>query len=383
MKVLMQGKVDLFETGGGDRVQIENTAKELQKLGVEVEIKPGFGIDYSKYDVVHLFQLDWTPETYLYAREVKAANKPLVLSPIHHSIAEIKKCDDEFVFDFRRISKVLFKDQFKRDTLKNIYRALFDLRKVYPTFVSVVLGLREVQKMALELADFILVQTSLEAEDLKDTYDVDIKWKIVPNGVGRQFIDFDHSASSENKVGSENYILCIGRIEARKNQLSIIEAVDQFRKKHSKDTELVFVGGKSKIKHPEYIYRFDKKVAENEWIKYIGELPYEDMPLVYKYAKVCVSASWFETTGLSSIEALFCGANTVAAGDRAREFLGDYASYCQPDNINSIEEAIAKEYYAPRPTISDLVLKSYTWENAAKKTLEVYNDLITDQGGVD
>lgn len=376
MKVLMQGKVDLFEMGGGDRVQIENTAKELQKLGVELEIIPGFGVDYSKYDVVHLFQLDWTPETYLYAREVKAANKPLVISPIHHSVDEVKKCDDEFVFDFRRLSKILFKDQFKRDTLKNIYRAFFDLRKIYPTFISVVLGMKEVQRMALDSADYVLVQTSLEAEDLKKTYNVDIKWKIVPNGVGEQFINFDRSASSKNKVGSNNYILCIGRIEARKNQLKIIDAVDQFRKKHNKDVELVFVGRKSRLKHPEYIYRFDRKIEKNKWVKYIGELPYEEMPLIYKYAKVCVSASWFETTGLSSIEALFCGTNTVASGDRAREFLGEYASYCSPDSVDSIQEAIAKEFFAPRPVVSDLVLKSYTWENAAKKTLEVYNEVL-------
>lgn len=376
MKVLMQGKVDLFETGGGDRVQIENTAKELQKLGVDLEIKPGFGVDYSKYDVVHLFQLDWTPETYLYAREVKDANKPLVLSPIHHSLEEVKKFDDEFVFDFRRLSKILFKDQFKRDTLKNIYRSFFNLKKVYPTFVSIVLGLKEMQKMTLGAADYVLVQTALEAEDLKKTYDVDIKWKIVPNGVGEQFINFDRSAQSKNLVGSNDYILCIGRIEARKNQLNVIEAVDLFRKKHNKDVDLVFVGRKSKLKHPEYIYRFEKKVNENKWVNYIGEFPYEEMPYVYKHAKVCVSASWFETTGLSSIEALFCGTNSVAAGDRAREFLGDHVSYCVPDDVSSISKAISKEYFSPRPEIIDLVLKAYTWENAAKKTLEVYKKVL-------
>lgn len=376
MKILIQGKVDLFETGGGDRVQIENTAKEMQKLGAEVEIRPGFGVDYSNYDVVHLFQLDWTPETYLYAREVKATNKPLILSPIHHSVEEVRKFDDEFVFDFRRLSKILFKDQFKRDTLKNIYRSFFDLKKVYPTFMSVVLGLKEMQRMTLDAANYVLVQTALEAEDLKKTYDVDIKWKIVPNGVGDQFINFDRSAQSENKLGMNDYIVCVARVEARKNQLSIIKAVDLFRKKHNKDVSLVFVGRKSKLKHPEYIYRFEKKVAEHEWVRYAGEFPYEELPAVYKYAKVCVSASWFETTGLSSIEALFCGTNVVAAGERVHEYLGDYASYCQPDNIESIEESIAREYFAPRPEISDSVLKDYTWENAAKKTLEVYNEVL-------
>ena len=38
MRVLVQGKLDLMETGGGDRVQIENTVKELRLLGVDVDI---------------------------------------------------------------------------------------------------------------------------------------------------------------------------------------------------------------------------------------------------------------------------------------------------------------------------------------------------------
>lgn len=378
MKILMQGKVDLFESGGGDKIQIENTAKELQKLGVDVEIKPGFTVNYNDYDLIHLFQLDWTPETYLYAKKAKLANKPIVLSPIHHSLEELKKFDDLYVFDFRRFSKLLFKDQFKRDTLKNVYKSFFNAKRIYPTFVSILLGLKKMQIETLKMADIVLVQTNLEANDLQQTYKVPISFEKIPNGVGSPFLNFDKNEKNESPLNISNYIVCVGRIEARKNQLTIIEAVEAFRKVHNEDVNLVFVGKQSTAKHPEYVYRFNRLVKKHSWVHHVGEINYENMPTVYKNAKIGVSASWFETTGLTSLEALFCGTNAVAAGKRAHEYLGAHVSYCQPDNVKSIEKAIATQFYAPKPEITDKMLSEYTWENAAKKTLAVYKGILNN-----
>lgn len=372
----MQGKVDLLNVGGGDRVQIENTAAELRKLNVDVDIIPGFKVDYSQYDLVHLFQLDWTPETYLYARNAKKSGKPLVLSPIHHNINELIKFDTQYTFDFRSLSKVVFKDQFKRDTLKNIYKCFFDSRKIYPTAVSMLIGLRNMQKKALILADKVLVQTEEEAKDLTEAYEVDIAWVKIPNGVGSHFLNVDSSSNFANPLPFEDYILCVGRVEARKNQLNIVDAVRLLRSETNKDLKLVFVGRKSSKRHFAYIKRFDKIVKQENWITYLSEFPYEKMPAIYKHAKVCVSASWFETTGLTSLEALFCGTNAVASGTRAREYLGNYVSYCLPDDISSIADAIKKELVAPRPQIDSTLKKEYTWENAARKTFAVYQDLL-------
>ena len=376
MRVLIQGKIDLLEVGGGDRVQIENTAYELEKLGVTIDIIPGFNVDYSKYDLVHLFQLDWTPETYLYAIRAKKQKKPLVLSPIHHSVKEVSKFDTEYTFDLRKFSKILFQDQYKRDTLKNVYKALFDRRKIYPTLLSILLGLKRMQKATLELADIVLVQTSKEAEDLIETYDVTINWEKVVNGVGEQFQDLTNLESAATKLSFENYILCIGRIEARKNQLNIVDAVEKIRKKRQENLQLVFIGRKSSKKHPAYVRKFDKKVVQSDWIHYLGEVPYRDIPLYLKYAKVGVSASWFETTGLTSLEALYCGTNAVAAGERAREYLGNNVTYCEPNSVDSIASAIEKEYYAPRPGKLSSEMVNFTWENAAKKTFEIYKKLL-------
>jgi len=375
MKVLMLGRIGLLDARGGDRVQVENTASELKKLGIDVDIKTDMDFEPKDYDLVHIFQLDWTPETYFYAKKVKKAGVPIVLSPIHHDVKEVKKFDDEFVFDFRRISKLFFRDQFKRDTFKNVYRSLFDRRKFKPTLYSVFHGFKKMQREVLEISDAVLVQTVREAEDLKRTFDVTFKWEKVLNGVGEAFIK---PKPFKNPFEFEDYIMCVGRIEPRKNQLNVIKGVKKFREETGLDAKLVLIGKASPMKHFEYNFLINKLLRKHKWITRLdNSINYSDLPSYYHFAKVCVSASWFETTGLTSLEALYCGANTVAAGPRAKEYLGSFASFCVPDNVESITEAIKKEYFEPRPVLDEKIRKEYTWQNAAEKTLSVYEDVLS------
>ena len=225
----------------------------------------------------------------------------------------------------------------------------------------------------LQMSDVVLVQTNVEARDLLDTYGVDFKWRKVVNGVGEQFIN---SQDFKNPFDFENYIISVGRIEPRKNHLSLIKAVEQLRKETGKDLQLVLIGRTGGYKHMEYNYHFKKAVAANPWIHHIQYVPYTDMPSYYKFAKVCVSASWFESTGLTSLEALYVGTNAVAAGDCAREYLGDLATYCEPDDINSIASAIKIELARSRPLIDESIKVAYTWKKAAEQTLDVYKSLL-------
>lgn len=371
----MLGRSKLMEVGGGDKVQVVNTAEELKKLGVEVDIQTSRNFDPTSFDIVHVFQLDWVPETYFYVKKAKKYGKPVVLSPIHHNVGEVKKFDDEFAFDYRRVSRVLFKDQFKRDTFKNIYRSITNREILWPTLFSVFYGFKRMQKETLEMADYVLVQTNKEHEDLELTYNVSLpKWEKVVNGVSANFINLENTP---NQFDFSDYILCVGRIEPRKNQLSVIKAVEMLRNEEKLDLKLVLVGKIGKTnKHFEYNKLVQHEIDTKNWITHLPQVPYENMSSIYKYAKVGVSASWFETTGLTSLEALYCGTNAVASGDRAKEYLGKYASYCLPDDITSIKEAIKKEYYASRPSITETLKKEYTWEIAAKKTLEVYNSIL-------
>lgn len=372
MKILLWTRSDCFKAKGGDMVQVENTLIELKKLKVDVVVSDKNDIDLKNFDIVHLFQLDWTPETYLHAKKVKKAGKKLILSPIHHNIDEVKKFDDEYAFGLRRISKILFTDQFHRDTFKNIYRSILDRNKVVPTLYSLFLGLRKMNKKVIEMSDYVLTQTELEANDLEKLYKSKFNWEVIPNGVSDNFLN---PQDLKNFFPYEDYIVSVGRIEPRKNNLNLIAAVKELRKDLGEDLRLVFVGKKSN-KHAEYTDLFELEVKNNPWIKFVDYIGYNQMPSIYKFAKVCASTSWFETTGLTLLEALFMNTNAVSTSPRAKEILGDLCSYCSPNDIKSIKLAIKNELLRKRPVLPNQFKKEFTWENTAKKTLEIYEKVL-------
>jgi glycosyltransferase involved in cell wall biosynthesis len=90
---------------------------------------------------------------------------------------------------------------------------------------------------------------------------------------------------------------------------------------------------------------------------------------------VHVMPSWFETTGLVSLEAALAGCNVVSTSrGHAREYLGDLAWYCQPDDPTSIRSAVQAAWNAPaRPALRERILSEYTWRHAAIATLMAYD----------
>lgn len=374
MKILMLGRDGLFDATGGDRIQVEQTAHELRKLNIEVETMSALNPDFSKFDLVHVFQLDWNPDCYFQIQNAKKANKKIVLSAIHHNINELKRFDDLYQFDFRRITGTLIQDQFKRDQFKELYKDILKPKRLGMAFASWLIGFKKMFSAALGASDIVLVQTELEAQDLKTTYNVDFTWKVVTNGVSEKF--FTLSETVVNPLPFENYILVVGRIEPRKNQESIIRAVASLRQETGLDLKLVLIGAKSGKKHFEYNHIIDNQIRDNPWITHLDHVDYNLMPAYYKFAKVCVSASWFETTGLTSLEALFCGTNAVASGARAKEYLGSYASYCDPHDVATVKNSIIKEYNSPRPLLEQSFKNRYTWRKTAEDTLAVYKLLL-------
>jgi hypothetical protein len=72
------------------------------------------------------------------------------------------------------------------------------------------------------------------------------------------------------------------------------------------------------------------------------------------------------------------GANAVSTSPRAKEILGDLCSYCEPNKLKSIKEAIKKEYLNQRPTLPKGFKREFSWQNTAEKTLEVYEKILND-----
>jgi glycosyltransferase involved in cell wall biosynthesis len=70
--------------------------------------------------------------------------------------------------------------------------------------------------------------------------------------------------------------------------------------------------------------------------------------------------------------------NAVSTSPRAKELLGDLCSYCYPNDIKSIKEALKIELERKRPVLPNQFKKEFTWENTAIKTLDIYKKVLNE-----
>jgi len=93
-----------------------------------------------------------------------------------------------------------------------------------------------------------------------------------------------------------------------------------------------------------------------------------------KNARVHVLPSWWENTGLVSLEAALCGCNVVTT-DRSpfREYFGGAAYSCSPASQDSMRHAVLHAYASARPEkLAETVRHRFTWERVAAELAEVY-----------
>jgi len=203
-----------------------------------------------------------------------------------------------------------------------------------------------------------------EYERLKYCYHCNISSHVVYNGINENLFQLKHSIQKD-----ETLVICVARIEGIKNQLNLIKALNNTRFK------LLLIGS-SAPNQLSYYEDCKKNAASN--ITFINHLPQEELLKYYQQAKVHVLPSWFETTGLSSLEAAAMGCNVVITnrGD-AKEYFADDAFYCDPAWPTSIYNAIEKASHAStNKKLQDRIISNYTWSKASKQTLEAYNKIL-------
>jgi glycosyltransferase involved in cell wall biosynthesis len=191
-----------------------------------------------------------------------------------------------------------------------------------------------------------------------------VKYLAVPNGVDPHLFKRDCSAKKD-----DNLVLCVARIEGIKNQLNLIMGLNNTR------FNLVLIG--SHAPNQKAYYSECRSIAGAN-VRFIDHIPQDELLQYYREAKVHVLPSWFETTGLSSLEAAAMGCNIVITdkGD-TREYFGSNAFYCDPAEPQSILAAVEKaSHYKYNEDLHEMILKRYTWKQAAIQTLNAYKQTI-------
>lgn len=358
MRVLMISRPTHYSSPGGDTVQLECTAEFLRKLGVEIDISLGAKpADYHSYDLLHFFNII-RPGTIL--PHIRRSGKPFVVSTIYVEYTEYERSIQEGIGGF--IRKILPSDVL--DYLKVLARRIKNGEPI-GSLQYLCIGHRASIKYVANRASMLLPNSNSEYNRLAAKYGIKTAFVPIPNAI--------HSSIFSDAVQPNwsfiDAIVCVARIEGLKNQLNLIKAM------HGLDMRL-FVIGQHSPNHVAY-YQECRNVAGTN-VTFIEHLPQQELSGIYKAARVHAMPSWFETTGLSSLEAAAMGCNIVISdkGDQ-REYFKDFAFYCDPGNIDSIRRVVIKAYHAQRnQSFAKYIKNNFIWEKTAEKTLDAYNSIL-------
>ena len=363
MKVLFQTRTNLYDAPGGDLIQINKTKLFLEKQGVQVDISLEFNPDLSEYDVVHLFNLMDPQDIYPQMLNAKKQNKKIVLSTIYGLYTEFeRKARGGF---FQKLANYL--SPYQIGYIKLLVRHFHEKRFHKGVYNILFKGYYKLMKEIADNVDVFLPNSNSEMDRVAKEFKLkNFKYVAIPNSIDKSVFKED-SNQTENKYSQyQNCIVCAARIEGRKSTLTLIRAV-----KNTNYT-LVLVGNESQ-NQKKYIKQVHEEAGKN--VVFLGQISHEDLRDLYKVAKVHALVSWMETPGLSSLEAAAMGCNIVVTkkGD-AYDYFQDYAYYCEPDDVKSIEKAIDKAFINPvNPKLKERILQIYIWEKTAEETLRGYD----------
>lgn len=358
MRILFISRATLYSAPGGDTVQIESTAKYLRKLSVDIDIKLSNQIiDYSTYDLLHFFNIIRPADI---IKHVQLSQKPFVLSPIFVDYSEYDTMHRGGLAGM--LGKVVSTDRL--EYFKAVSR-LFVNREKIVSRAYLFKGHRQSIIYLLKKSSCLLPNSQNEYERLYKKYGVHKKYVVVPNAIDT--LQFNQDSASGH-IGREG-VVCVARIEGIKNQINLIRALN------NSDIPLTLIG-KAAPNHRAYANLCRREATSN--VRFVDHLPQNQLAEIYQSAKVHVLPSWFETTGLASLEAAVMGCNIVVTdkGD-TKEYFRNFAYYCSPNDPQSIRKAVMDAYQAPvNPKLKQLILENYTWDKTAEQTLEAYHAVM-------
>jgi len=374
IRILIQNRVDAFDSIGGDTIEMLGFKKWLENKGVQVDISLDLEPILKDYDIVHLFNIIRIHETYTQYKNAKSQNKVVVLTPIYWDFSELEKRGRNAIMKYLRRAIGANGIEF----IKNIVRISRDFRQRESLKYQIYKSYAQQQKEVIQGSDIIIPNSEMEAGIIKKKFG-EYKYKVVYNGVEPEIFLRGNGARFKKKynIEFEKFGLCVGRFDERKNQLNLIRALK------GENIPIIFIGNPS----PNYLKYFMqcKREANLMPVKFIPHLSQIELTDAYTAAHVYIQPSWIETPGLASLEAGLTGCNLVLS-DRGsvREYFKDIVWYCDPDDLKTIKKAVHSAFDEERGFYSQLreiILNNFTWEKSANELFNVYKKILRENYG--
>ena len=239
-------------------------------------------------------------------------------------------------------------------------------------------------RYAVKVADQIIAISQQTRNDLIEFLEVDpVRIKVVYQGISDRFFSaqkIDFSMVKRKYKLPDQFILSVGTIEFRKNQLNILKGMISA----GLTIPVVLVG-----KPTQYAIKVTEYAIKNgleDKVFILDQVTDEEIPVLYRQAMLMVYVSEFEGFGLPVIEAMAMGCPVLTSNVSCLPETGsDAAIYCNPSDPEEIGQSMSRILNESKLTDTLSVNGKnrallFSGENASLALLEVYKNLFIHDG---
>jgi len=319
MKVLFATYPMAFHTPGGGEIQLLAYYKHLKAQGVDVTLFDPWNPRFLEHDVVHFFSC--IGGSFHLCNFIKQLGLPLVITSTLWITPETT----------------------------HLY-AMDEIRA------------------QLSLADRIITNSELESDTLSQVLSLPReKFSVVYNGIDEFFLQtVNPNLFRETFHIPERFVLNVGNIEPRKNQLNLVRAMKAFP-----EHKLVLIGHQRDPRYAEQV------LAEGgEQVRYLGPMPHNEILLsAYRASEFFCLPSTLETPGLAALEAAAQGARLLVTSEGScQEYFGDAAEYVNPFSVEDLRAALERMFLtANLKKNSSFQAEKFLWRNTVSALRENYD----------
>ena len=392
---------------GGQGVYLYYLSRELQRLGHEVDVVVGPpypdiapGVEEHRVENLNFFENRFPKKTPF------RVFTPLNLYEL--AVTRVGMFPEMFAFSMRAYEKVrqllcqrrfdiihdnqtlgygiLLMKAFKIPIVATVHHPLPIDRKTDLAYLE---GVKDrlwrimfypflMQHVVTKRMDRVITVSASAAEETKNVFKVPTqKMRVIYNGIDTTIF---RKLDGEGK--QHGHLIMVGNTQDRKKGLVyLLEALRLLQRKNDVKLTIVDRG----LPDNEYAPQLVNRYSLDGRVNFTGKVGLEELVKHYARAEVAVVPSLYEGFGLPAAEAMACGLPVIATSAGALpEVVEDGKSgiLVPPQDAHALAKAIEQ-------LLSDEQLRRvmgeegrkrvqthFTWEQAAKKTLEVYQEVL-------
>lgn len=365
MRIVYVPRKDAEQVRGGDFIYMMQVKKHLESLGVEIETVSANQLANCRgADLVHLtqlYQIDAAETALGWAARKRI---PVVINPLFEDVVAMWfRWAVKRQMKWRCLAGVVGKG-----LAEHIYIQWQSSRRVFDSVWNR-------QRILLQRCH-VVTNTLYEMAHLRHWFNLaNLDGPVVPLGVDTELYGTRSPGPEELPSGlrrhAGQYILQVGLLILRKNQIGLLQALEQ-------TTDMIVFLGRPTPHEPEYAKKVKHIAHERGNVVFIEYVPEKMLPVLYANARVHVLPSWSERPGMVTLEAAACNCKVITSIRTPMwEYLGDLAWYVDPANRREIRNSVQQAMVAETPAGLRKQALEYSWARTARELSQVYSTILS------